>query len=117
MHIQKIASIFLGLRCGCVCFQVLQDRNEIPLGCGVAVVNESISIYLALRNVVDINVEVSRLQKKRDDLIRYFFQIWHLASIPYMDIIHIQFYLNFRIFILLNGLEENPINDARTTTY
>lgn len=83
----------------------------------MAVVNESISIYLALRNVVDINVEVSRLQKKRDDLIRYFFQIWHLASIPYMDIIHIQFYLNFRIFILLNGLEENPINDARTTTY
>ena len=76
----------------------------------MAVVNESISIYLALWNVVDINVEVSRLQKKRDDLIWYVFKFPH---------IHIQFYLNFRIFIILdvNGLEENPMNDARITTF
>lgn len=74
LHLKSTLAMH-SLRCGFVCFQVLQDRNEIPLGCGVAVVNESISIYLALRNVVDINVEVSRLQKKRDDLIRYFFNM------------------------------------------
>lgn len=41
-----------------------------PIGCAVAVVDESTTVYLLLRNVVDPSVEISRLQKKRDDLIR-----------------------------------------------
>jgi hypothetical protein len=75
--------------------------------CGVVVVNESISIYLALRNVVDINVEVSTLQKKRDHLIRYVFKLAH---------IHIQFYLNFIICIILlhvNGFAEKSLVDDK----
>lgn len=44
--------------------------EEAPLGCAVAVVDENTTVYLLLRNVVDPSVEISRLQKKRDDLIR-----------------------------------------------
>lgn len=51
--------------------QVFQEIEEAPLGCAVAVVDESTTVYLVLRNVVDPNVEISRLQKKRDDLVRY----------------------------------------------
>lgn len=51
--------------------QVLPENVEAPLGCALAVVNEHISVYLLLRNVVDASVEISRLQKKRDELIRY----------------------------------------------
>jgi len=50
--------------------QVFQEIEEAPLGCAVAVVDESTTVYLLLRNVVDPNVEISRLQKKRDDLVR-----------------------------------------------
>lgn len=50
--------------------KVLREMEEAPLGCAVAVVDENTTVYLLLRNVVDPSVEISRLQKKRDDLIR-----------------------------------------------
>ncbi|KAH9548136.1 hypothetical protein CY35_11G073900 [Sphagnum magellanicum] len=49
--------------------QMLQEHNEPPLGCAISVVNENVSVYLLLRNVVDASIEIARLQKKRDDLI------------------------------------------------
>ncbi|CAK9197057.1 unnamed protein product, partial [Sphagnum troendelagicum] len=49
--------------------QMLQEHDEPPLGCAISVVNENVSVYLLLRNVVDASIEIARLQKKQDDLI------------------------------------------------
>jgi valyl-tRNA synthetase len=48
---------------------MLQEHDEPPLGCAISVVNENVSVYLLLRNVVDASIEIARLQKKQDDLI------------------------------------------------
>lgn len=59
------------LKFGISCLsQVLREGDDVPLGCAVAVVDENTTVNLVLRNVVDAEKEIERLQKKRVDLMR-----------------------------------------------
>ena len=42
----------------------LGPEDQIPAGCGVVVVNESVTLYLLLRGVVDPATEIAKLGKK-----------------------------------------------------
>jgi valyl-tRNA synthetase len=48
--------------CGSV--TLLSATDAVPTGCGVNVINESITIYLLLRGVVDPAMEIEKLNKK-----------------------------------------------------
>ena len=48
----------------------MEEGADAPLGCAVAVVDENTTVNLLLRNVVDAEKEIERLQKKRVDLVR-----------------------------------------------
>jgi valyl-tRNA synthetase len=40
------------------------DASEIPAGCGVTVMSESVSVYLSLRGSVDPAAEIAKLEKR-----------------------------------------------------
>ena len=49
---------------GCGRVDVLGPDDEVPPGCGVTVINESVSVYLMLKGVVDPAAEIAKLEKK-----------------------------------------------------
>ncbi len=49
---------------GCAMLTRLGPEDQIPAGCGVVVVNESVTLYLLLRGVVDPATEIAKLGKK-----------------------------------------------------
>ncbi|KAJ7517304.1 hypothetical protein O6H91_21G017800 [Diphasiastrum complanatum] len=50
--------------------EVLLAADEPPPGCAVAIVSESITAYLHLKGLVDANMEIDKLQKKKDEICR-----------------------------------------------
>lgn len=48
--------------------QVTDGNVAAPLGCAVAVVNESLSVYLNLQGSLSADVELDRLRKKMDEV-------------------------------------------------
>jgi valyl-tRNA synthetase len=44
--------------------KVLAPSDELPAGCGVSVVNESITVYVMLKGQVDPATEITKLEKK-----------------------------------------------------
>ena len=49
---------------GCARVDVIGPDDEVPPGCGVTIINESISVYLMLKGVVDPAAEIAKLEKK-----------------------------------------------------
>lgn len=50
--------------------QVLQESDITPSGCALSIVNEQISVYLLLRDLVDSASEISKLSRKREELLQ-----------------------------------------------
>jgi valyl-tRNA synthetase len=44
--------------------RVLEASDEIPTGCGVTVMSESVSVYVSLRGSVDPAAEIAKLEKR-----------------------------------------------------
>ena len=44
--------------------QVLTENDAASAGCGISVVNESLSVYLKLRGILNAEAECEKLQKK-----------------------------------------------------
>lgn len=50
--------------------KVLRESDVPPVGCAVNIVNEHLSVYLLLRGIVDAELELSKLEKKKEEIIR-----------------------------------------------
>ncbi|CAM6095914.1 unnamed protein product [Calypogeia fissa] len=50
--------------------EILREGDAPPLGCAVDIVNEEMTAYLVLTGLVDANVEILKLQKKKEEIIR-----------------------------------------------
>ena len=48
----------------CAKVDILGPDDAVPAGCGVTVINESVSVYLMLKGVVDPAAEIAKLEKK-----------------------------------------------------
>jgi valyl-tRNA synthetase len=48
----------------CAKVDILCPDDAVPAGCGVTVINESVSVYLMLKGVVDPAAEIAKLEKK-----------------------------------------------------
>ena len=49
---------------GCASAKVLKPTDDVPLGCGVTVINEAVTVYVLLKGVVDPAAEIQKLNKK-----------------------------------------------------
>ena len=54
---------------GCARVDVIGPDDEVPPGCGVTIINESVSVYLMLKGVVDPAAEIAKLEKKLEALV------------------------------------------------
>eukprot|EP00850_Spirogloea_muscicola_P012942 SM000085S23292 [mRNA] locus=s85:476130:482338:- [translate_table: standard] len=50
--------------------EILEERNAMPAGCAVTVVDETVTAYLDLRGLLDPSTEIEKLHKKQEDLTR-----------------------------------------------
>uniref|UniRef100_A0A0C9S2L0 Valine--tRNA ligase, mitochondrial n=1 Tax=Wollemia nobilis TaxID=56998 RepID=A0A0C9S2L0_9CONI len=50
--------------------KVLRESDAPPIGCAVNIVNEHVSAFVLLRGIVDAEVELSKLNKKKEELTR-----------------------------------------------
>ncbi|KAL3686885.1 hypothetical protein R1sor_013194 [Riccia sorocarpa] len=50
--------------------QIIAEVESAPGGCAVAIIDEQLSAYLLLTGLVDANVELTKLQKKKEDIIK-----------------------------------------------
>jgi amino acid permease len=48
--------------------QILNDKNAVPAGCAIGVVNEFLSVYLELQGALNAEAEREKLRKKKDEL-------------------------------------------------
>ncbi|KAF9076843.1 tRNA synthetases class I-domain-containing protein [Rhodocollybia butyracea] len=51
---------------GCTSAQVVRDAKDIPAGCGSTVVTATIAVHTLVRGNVDLDVEISKCEKKLD---------------------------------------------------
>lgn len=51
--------------------QVIEITEKPPLGCAVGIVNDNISVHLAVAELVDADSEIAKLQKKKEDTAKY----------------------------------------------
>ncbi|PPQ90494.1 hypothetical protein CVT25_014777 [Psilocybe cyanescens] len=61
----QVATI-VALSKGCKSAKVVRDVNDIPAGCGSAVVTPSIIVHTLVRGLVDLDNEISKCDKKLD---------------------------------------------------
>ena len=47
---------------------VLNEGDDAPTGCAVSVVNESLSVYLKLQGVLNVEAEREKLRKKMEEI-------------------------------------------------
>ncbi|KAG6555962.1 hypothetical protein Mapa_001902 [Marchantia paleacea] len=51
--------------------KIILEAESAPAGCAVSIVDEQLSAYLLLTGLVDANVELSKLQKKKEEVERF----------------------------------------------
>ncbi|KAL1742991.1 tRNA synthetases class I-domain-containing protein [Schizophyllum fasciatum] len=51
---------------GCKSAKVVRDLKDIPEGCGAAVITPTVTIYTLVRGLVDLDLEISKCDKKLD---------------------------------------------------
>ncbi|GJJ15026.1 AP-1 adaptor complex sigma subunit Aps1 [Clathrus columnatus] len=54
----------ISLTKGCRSATMVQDISEIPAGCGSAVLSDTLSVYILVRGLVDIDNEIAKCDKK-----------------------------------------------------
>ncbi|TFK37032.1 tRNA synthetases class I-domain-containing protein [Crucibulum laeve] len=59
-------STIVALTKGCKSAKVVRDAKDVPEGCGSSVVSSSIVVYTLVRGLVDLDVEISKCEKKLD---------------------------------------------------
>ena len=57
-------SILKTLIKGCKVLEVVTNASEIPVGCAVQSINVDANLHVLVRGLVDIDAEISKLQKK-----------------------------------------------------
>jgi len=57
-------STIVALTKGCKSAKVVRDQNEIPDGCGSAVVTPSVLVHTLVRGLVDLDKEIAKCEKK-----------------------------------------------------
>jgi len=60
------APTIVALTKGCKSVEVVEDKQQIPLGCGSAVVNADVTVHILVRGIVDLDAEIAKAQKKLD---------------------------------------------------
>ncbi|KAH7918790.1 hypothetical protein BV22DRAFT_1100140 [Leucogyrophana mollusca] len=60
------ASTIVALTKGCKSVKVVRGVEEVPAGCGSAVVSSTLAVYVLVRGLVDLDAEISKCSKKLD---------------------------------------------------
>jgi len=58
------ASTIVALTKGCKSAEVIRDIKRIPTGCGSAVVTPTVAVYVLVRGLLDLDVEILKCEKK-----------------------------------------------------
>ncbi|KZT55595.1 hypothetical protein CALCODRAFT_436976 [Calocera cornea HHB12733] len=64
--LEKEVPTVLALTKGCKSVGIVHNQQNIPLGCGSAVVTADITAYILVRGIVDLDAEIAKAQKKLD---------------------------------------------------
>ncbi|KAH7909011.1 tRNA synthetases class I-domain-containing protein [Hygrophoropsis aurantiaca] len=60
------ASTIVALTKGCKSAKIVRAVQEVPAGCGSAVVSSTIAVYVLVRGLVDLDAEIAKCTKKLD---------------------------------------------------